>query len=129
MIRPVSDIQALSFMALFPEMRDQEYWDELVQHVGSGYAIPALNLGVFDGQSMVGLFPCETHSEKLLIHACFLKEYRGRFARSSAIDAFRWIWNHTNCDKIYAYIEPDHVKKYAKECGMKEVNGLYEVSR
>ena len=116
-------------MALFPEMKEDEEWADLVRWVGSGKSIPVLNLGVFDGASMVGLFPCETYPDKFLIHACFLKEYRGRFARTAAKDAFSWIWNNTKYDKIQAYIEPDHVKKYAIECGMKEINGLFEVSK
>lgn len=128
MISQVSDIKALSFMSLFPEMYDDAHWEELVLWVGSGKSIPVLNLGVFDGSAMVGLFPCETYPERIMIHACFLKEYRGRFARTSAQDAFSWIWNNTKYRKITAYIEPGHVKKYAKECGMIERNGLFEVS-
>ena len=127
MIHQVSDIQALSFMSLFPEMSDDEHWDDLVRWVGSGKSIPVLNLGVFDGAAMVGLFPCETYPERIMIHACFLKEYRGRFARTSAQDAFSWIWQNTKYRTISAYIEPDHVKKYARECGMVERNGMFEV--
>lgn len=128
MIHPVSDIQAMSFMSLFPEMKEDEHWQELVQWVGSGKSIPVLNLGVFDGK-MVGVFPCETYTDGIMIHACFLKGYRGEFARDAAKEAFSWIWNNTKYDKIQAYIEPDHVKKYAAECGMKEINGLFEVSK
>ena len=128
MIRRVNNQTALAFMSLFPEMTDDEFWGDLVRWVGDGKSVPLLNLGVFDGNSMVGLFPCEIYPDRLMIHACFLKEYRGRFARTSAQDAFSWIWNNTKYRKVTAYIEPDHVKKYAKECGMIERNGLFEVS-
>lgn len=128
MIRQVSDVHALCFMSLFPEMRGDKHWDELVQWVGSGKAVPMLNLAVIDN-GIVGLFPCELKQDMILIHACFLKDYRGGFARDAAQDAFEWIFSNTNYSKIHAYIEPEHVKKYAAECGMVEIDGLFEVSR
>lgn len=128
MIVPINDVQALAFASLFPEMRDDGF-SFVCRHVGAGNKIPMLNLSATHMGSIVGLFPCETYPDRIMIHACFLPDYRGEFAVYSANEAFDWIWKHTDYSKISAYIEPEHVKAYAKRCGMVEKNGLFEVSR
>ena len=128
MIHQVSDVVAMAFMSLFPEMRGDEHWDKLCSWVGAGKKTPMLHIGVFDN-GLVGLFPCEAYEDRLMIHACFLPGFRGDFAVESAKEAFKWIWNNTEYGKITAYIEPEHVKRYAKRCGMVESGGFFEVSR
>ena len=78
---------------------------------------------------IVGLFPCETYPDRIMIHACFLPDYRGEYAVLAAKKAFEWIWNYTGYSKVSAYIEPEHVKRYAKLCGMVEKDGLFEVTK
>ena len=129
MIRLIDDITALSFMSLFNEMRSDQCWHELCEWVGAGKSTPCLHYGVFDNFRLVGLFPCEAYTDRIMIHACFLPEYRGEFAREAAKDVFRIIFHDTKYDKIQAYIESEHVKKYARECGMIEKDGLFEVER
>jgi RimJ/RimL family protein N-acetyltransferase len=128
-ISRINDIAALSFMSLFPEMKEDEFWHEICQWVGSGKMTPMLNLGVFCNDKLVGLFPCESYPDRLMIHACFIPEFRGSFAVDSAKQAFQWVWDNTKYNKISAYIEPEHVKRFATRCGMIEKNGLFEVTR
>ena len=127
-IEPVSDVLALSFLSLFPEMREGEEWLDLCAWVDQGKKTPLLNLAVIEDMKIVGLFPCEVYESGLKIHACFLRGYRGEFAVDAAREAFDWIWRNTIYSKITAYIEPDHVKRYAERCGMTlNSEGLFEV--
>lgn len=127
-VAPVSDLAALSFMSLFPEMLEGPFV-ELCEWVGSGRKTQLLNLAAFHNMKVVGLFPCEKYPGRIMIHACFLPGYRGEFARQSAKEAFQWIFSNTKYSKISAYIEPCHVKQYALECGMVEKDGLFEVTK
>ncbi len=117
----------MRFMAQFPEMRDEGF-EKVWQWIEAGGRTPLLNLGVFDPM-LVGLFPCEAYDKDIWIHACFLKTHRGKFAEEAAQSAFEWIWKNTNYTSIKAYIEPDHVKRYAQACGMVPKGDYYEVVR
>ena len=128
-IQPISDVLALAFMSCFPEMKEGEQWLDLCQWVGEGKKTPLLNLAVIENGVIVGLFPCEVHPDKLMIHACFQHGHRGEYAVNAAREAFEWIWENTIYSKITAYIEPDHVKRYALRCGMTEKDGLFEVTK
>lgn len=130
MITPIPDLTAMAFMALFPEITNDEHWLRLCAWVGKGKTTPMVNLGVHADGKLVGLFPCEAYPDRFMIHACFLPEYRGQLAVDAAKSAFQWVWNHTKYDKILAYIEPEHVKRYAERCGMtRRDDGLYEVAK
>jgi len=129
LINVIPDILAMSFMALFPEMRDDPSWLRLCAWVGGGKPTPMLNLAVMDNGKIVGLFPCEAYKDRIIIHACFLPDFRGDFAVKSSKEAFHWIFANTDYNTITAYIEPEHVKAYARRCGMVENCGLFEVYR
>lgn len=101
-----------------------EYWPE---------TLPAITpvsfvLGVYNPE-LVGCFPFNIKNGELFIHACFLKEWRGKFAVDALKKAFEWVWENTEFAKISANIGERHVARYARLGGMKPVNGLYEVSK
>ncbi len=130
MIQPISDILALSFMSQFPEMTSEPEWLQVCEWAGKGKKTPLLNLAVVDYGLIVGLFPCEVGKDDISIHACFQHEYRGRYALEAGRDVLDWIWANTDFDKVIAYIEPTHAKRYAALCGLKKrADGLYEVYR
>lgn len=126
MIRLISNLYAVEFMSQFPEMESSNR-QQATELIKKGYPVSLISLGVYKDNELVGLFPCNI-SKVILIHVCFLPQYRGEFAVQAAHAAFEWIFTHTDYKTIYAYIEFEHAKEFARRCGMIEKNGYFEVS-
>lgn len=61
----------------------------------------------------IGLWSFNKYLDGVLIHADMTRNCRGRRAVESAKSAFKWIFNNTDHEKIYAKI---HVDKKAASC-------------
>lgn len=99
-----------------------EYWPE---------TLPAITpvsfvLGVYNPE-LVGCFPFNIKNGELFIHACFLKEWRGKFAVGAAKNAFKWIWSNTSFKKIVSEITEKHASRFAISSGMSKKQNRYEV--
>lgn len=90
-------------------------------------------LGVYvpkmSGLKLVGAFPFNRLNDGLQMHACFLKEYRGKFAVNAAKQAFEWVWSNTLYEKIYGTENTKLTNLFASMCGAKKNNGMYEVCK
>lgn len=78
---------------------------------------------------LVCCFPCNKYTDAIEIHCACLKPYRGTQAIVAAQHAFRWIFENTNYSTIFAETYKKHVAQFASMCGMKRINGRFEVSR
>ena len=78
---------------------------------------------------LVGCFPVQFWPLAAEIHVAFHPHFRGEFAKKSAQEVFRWVWDNTNYHTIIADIENPHVARYAERCGMRKVGDHYEVRK
>lgn len=82
-------------------------------------------LGWFD-PDLVCCFPFNKHESEIEIHCACLRKYRGKNAVNAARHAFKWIFENTNYNTIFATMQHSHVKRFAAMCGMRKFNGRYE---
>lgn len=101
------------------------------EYVPEGFPICNENtiiLGWIDPH-LVCCFPFNWCGDDLEIHCACLREYRGKKAVRAAKAAFKWIFDNTKCKTIFADIEHPHVAVFAAMCGMRRINGRFEVKK
>jgi hypothetical protein len=85
-------------------------------------------LGWYD-PDLVCCFPCQKLRDVVEIHVACVRGYRGKRAVLAAKEAFKWIFSNTSYDSIVANITLKNAKRFAVMCGMRRVNGRFEVTR
>lgn len=78
---------------------------------------------------LVCCFPFNKHEDEIEIHCACIREYRGKKAINAAHEAFKWVFEHTPYEKIFAETNHRHVAAFAAACGMKRVDGRFEVTK
>lgn len=84
-------------------------------------------LGVY-APELVGCFPFVKMVD-IRMNACFMPEFRGKFAVNAGKMAIQWIFDNCNTDRIHAVTGCRKTSLYASLIGMIRSNGVYEVLR
>jgi hypothetical protein len=122
LIAPITDNETVR--RFFNALPYPEHWPEGLDAIAAGNRF----FGVYN-PSLIGVFWLQPRGMEAEAHVGFVKECRGPEAKDAAERFSRWVFENTEYHTIFAEVIEPHVALFAKWCGMKRVNGRFEVQK